>query len=70
MIIYNKSWNNFGGGLIVAGLVFVVVFVLAFRELYKGGDYRALIICGTLGVLCILIGIAVIRWARKKEKEL
>lgn len=48
----------------------MVVFVLAFRELYKGGDYRALIICGTLGVLCILIGIAVIRWARKKEKEL
>lgn len=69
MMVYNKSWNTFGGGLIVVGLALLVVFVLAFRELYKGGDYISLIIMGALGVLCILAGILVIRLARKKEKK-
>lgn len=69
MILYNKSWNNFGGGLIVAGLALLAVFALVFQELSIGGDYVSLVIMGGLGILCVFSGVLVKRWARKKGKK-
>ena len=69
MIVYNKSWNTFGGALIVVGLASLAVFVLVFQELSIGGDYVSLVIMGGLGILCVFSGILVKRWARKKGKK-
>ncbi len=69
MIVYNKSWNTFGGALIVAGLALLVVLALVFQELSIGGDYVSLVIMGSLGILCVFSGIFVKIWARKKGKK-
>lgn len=69
MIVYSKSWKGFGTALIVAGVVFLTVFVLVLQELLAGGDYISLIIMFVVGVICIISGILVKRWARKNGKK-
>ncbi len=69
MIVYSKSWKGFGTALIAAGVVFLIVFVLALPELLAGGDYISLIIMFVVGVICIISGILVKRWACKTSKK-
>ncbi len=69
MIHYRRSWKGTGNALITVGVVFLSAFVLLLPELLGGRDYISLIMMFVLGVVGIVSGILVKRWAHKNGKE-
>lgn len=67
MINYNKSWKSFGEGLQVGGVVFLVMAILFFQQLFTE-DYLGVVILLVIGVVCTGAGIWIKRWAKRNGK--
>ncbi len=69
MILYNKSWNNFGGGLMVVGFCFWGFLAISLKQYIIDGDILPIVLLAGLGLVFVVAGVLVKRWARKKEKK-
>lgn len=69
MILYNKSWNNFAGGLLIVGFCFWGILALSLKQYIIDADILPIVLLAGLGLVFVVAGILVKRWARKKGKE-
>ena len=69
MIVYNKSWKNFSIYLRVVGFALWGFWALLIKQYIIDGDLIPIVVLAGLGLVFVVAGILVKRWARKKGKE-
>lgn len=69
MVHYRKSWQSGGTAIIIVGVVLLGFLVLSLEQYILDKDFHSIIIMAVLGLLFIISGIAVKRWARKNGKK-
>ena len=69
MIVYNKSWKNFSIYLIVVGFTLWGFLALSIKQYIIDGDIIPIVVLAGLGLVFVVAGVLVKRWARKKEKK-
>ena len=61
--------GSFGGALIVAGLTCWGLLVVSLKQYMIDNDIMSIIGLSVVGLVFIVSGILVIRWARKKKNR-
>ena len=69
MIVYNKSWKNFSIWLRVVGFTLWGFLALSLKQYIIDGDIIPIVLLAGLGLVFVVAGVLVKRWARKKEKK-
>lgn len=69
MILYNKSWNTFAGGLKVVGFCFWGILALSIKQYIIDDAIIPIVLLAGFGLVFVVAGVLVKRWARKKGKE-
>lgn len=69
MIVYNKSWKNFSIYLMVVGFALWGFLALSLKQYIIDGDIIPIVLLAGLGLVFVVAGVLVKRWARKNGKE-
>lgn len=64
---YHRSWKAFAEAIITVGVVFLVMGILFFRQLFTE-DYLGVVILLVIGVVCTGAGTWIERWAKRNGK--
>ena len=64
---YHRSWKAFAEAIITVGVVFFVMGILFFRQLFTE-DYLGVVILLVIGVVCTGAGTWIKRWAKRNGK--
>ena len=69
MIVYNKSWETFGGGLLVVGFCFLGILLLSLKQYIIDGDIIPIVLLAVLGLVFVAAGVLVKRWAHRTGRK-
>lgn len=69
MIVYNKSWKAFGGGLLVVGFCFWGILLLSLKQYIIDGDIIPIVLLAGLGLVFVAVGVLVKRWAHRTGRK-
>lgn len=69
MIVYNKSWNTFTGGLMVVVFWLWGILALSFKQYIIDGDIISIVLLAALGLVFVVAGILVKQWVPKEGEE-
>lgn len=69
MVHYHRSWQSGGNALIIVGMVFLGLLVFSLKQYISERDFMGIILLSVLSLACIIGGILIKIYARKKGKE-